>query len=386
MLKLIRGGRVFAPEALGYKDILIAGEKILKIADHIEAPAGLETKVIEADGMNVIPGIIDGHVHILGAGGGAGPNSRSTLLCLSSIARAGVTTLVGTLGIDCFCFTLKEMLVRARSLETEGLTTYMLSGSYTLPAATILSNVLDDLYYIDKVIGVKIALNEALSSHPSKDQMKELISKVWLGGKLGGKAGVLVAHLGNAPGTLQDIVDLLCEMDIPREMFVATHVNRSPRVLDYSIESGKQGLSLDLTGCIREEEMIPASKALRILLDKGVPLKNITFSSDSNAAYAFRGEKGINRINVCAKELKDMVEKEGFSLSDALKPLTINPAVRYQIEAAKGSIEEGKDADIVFLDDELQVDSVFSRGKMLVKGGFPVIRGRLEEPLLEILG
>ena len=36
MFKLIRGADVYTPEHIGINDILIAGDKILKIAPHID--------------------------------------------------------------------------------------------------------------------------------------------------------------------------------------------------------------------------------------------------------------------------------------------------------------------------------------------------------------
>jgi len=385
MLKLIKGGKVYNPKDLGKKDILIAGSKILKVADHIDPPAGLDTEIIDASGMNVIPGIIDGHVHILGAGGTVGPNSRNSMLHLSTIARAGVTTLIGVVGVESLGNTMKDLYIRARALEMDGITTYTYSGSFELPVPTITGDILEDLCLIDKVIGIKIAINDAMSCHPTKKDLKEIISKTRRGGKFGAKAGVVDCHLGEAPGTLMFVVELLEEMGLPKEMFVATHVNRCPEVFEYSIEAGLKGLSLDLTGNVSNEEMIPASQALRMLLDSGVPMSQITFSSDANTPFEYKDYKGTSPISVCAKELKKMVEENGFTLTEALQPLTTNPAARYKLENAKGSLDAGKDADVVLLDKNLQVSTVIARGAVLLQDGVPLARGRYEDVMRKSL-
>ena len=134
MFLLIKNGNVFTPQALGKKDILLCAGKIVQIADELEAPAGCPTETIDATGMNVTPGIVDTHIHLLGAGGGGGPDTRSSIVHLSTLSRAGVTTAVGTLGLDTMGFSPRELYIRARALEHEGLSTYMLTGSYVLPA------------------------------------------------------------------------------------------------------------------------------------------------------------------------------------------------------------------------------------------------------------
>ena len=48
------------------------------------------------------------------------------------------------------------------------------------------------------------------------------------------------------------------------------------------------------------------------------------------------------------------------------------------IEGRKGSIARGLDADIVFLDRDLAVDTVVARGRVMVRGGAPLVKGPFE--------
>jgi N-acetylglucosamine-6-phosphate deacetylase len=52
----------------------------------------------------------------------------------------------------------------------------------------------------------------------------------------------------------------------------------------------------------------------------------------------------------------------GASLSDALRMLTLNPATLLGIEHKKGILHANADADIVLLDESLQVTQVLTRG------------------------
>lgn len=64
---LIKNGRVIDPSAQrdGMYDILVDGETVAKTAEHIsEAELGSDGTVIDASGCYVVPGLIDMHVHL----------------------------------------------------------------------------------------------------------------------------------------------------------------------------------------------------------------------------------------------------------------------------------------------------------------------------------
>jgi len=69
VLILIKKAEVYGPEPLGRKDVLVAGGKILAVDDAITKPDRIDVDAVTADGLLMIPGLIDAHVHIAGAGG-----------------------------------------------------------------------------------------------------------------------------------------------------------------------------------------------------------------------------------------------------------------------------------------------------------------------------
>ena len=102
MIKLIKNADVYAPEHLGVRDILICGEKICTVGEHLdvkEAEGIIE--VIDLHGAAIGPGYIDGHVHITGGGGEQGPGSRVPESKVSEIVSCGVTTVLALLATDC---------------------------------------------------------------------------------------------------------------------------------------------------------------------------------------------------------------------------------------------------------------------------------------------
>ena len=91
---LIKNAVVYAPQYMGKKDVLIGGEKILKIAAELPDVAAYGVEVIDGSGKLLMPGLIDSHVHILGGGGEGGARTRTPEIMLSEIIRGGVTTVV----------------------------------------------------------------------------------------------------------------------------------------------------------------------------------------------------------------------------------------------------------------------------------------------------
>lgn len=65
--------------------------------------------------------------------------------------------------------------------------------------------------------------------------------------------------------------------------------------------------------------------------------------------------------------LKRLIEFTGESMEDVLPLLTMNPAKLIHAEEHIGSLEVGKDADILILDDDNNVETTFVKGKKIEK-------------------
>ncbi|ALC91495.1 N-acetylglucosamine-6-phosphate deacetylase [Bacillus sp. FJAT-18017] len=69
--------------------------------------------------------------------------------------------------------------------------------------------------------------------------------------------------------------------------------------------------------------------------------------------------------------LKNVIEFSGVSLQEAVKMASENPARQLNIFHRKGSIAPGKDADFVIVDENLEVQLTFCRGKEAFRRGKP---------------
>jgi len=72
------------------------------------------------------------------------------------------------------------------------------------------------------------------------------------------------------------------------------------------------------------------------------------------------------------------VEGKVLPLPDALALITSNPADRLGISGRKGSIREGADADLLILDEELRIEQVFAKGRLMIDDGRAVVKENFE--------
>jgi len=386
MFTLITGGSVYAPEKLGRKDILIADRVIARIADRIELPDEFEAHIIHAEGKTIIPGFVDLHVHLLGGGGEAGPWSRTPEISLSKIIRAGVTTVVGLLGTDDVSRRPETLLAKAMQLDQEGISAYIYSGSYQLPLATITGSLRKDIALIPKVVGVgEVAVSDHRSSQPSFDELCRIAAEARVGGMLGGKAGLVHLHMGAGSRRLDPVIRIVRETEIPITQFLPTHLNRTWPLMEHAIEFARMGGNIDITASGKDLHFSPTSvEAVKAALDAGISIDQITLSSDSNGSMPIFDQSGnVLKLGVgdiqCLFEDWRLLVKAGLSMEDSLRIVSSNPARRIGLFDSKGSLEAGKDADLLILEPDLDIDSVLASGRLMVHHKQIMVRGTFEE-------
>ena len=106
-----------------------------------------------------------------------------------------------------------------------------------------------------------------------------------------------------------------------------------------------------------------------------VPDGMMTISTDSNGSLPVWNEKnemiGITAASIGALHatIKAMVEMHHCPLEKAIRPVTENVAKALKLYPVKGILATGADADIVLLDDSLNIDSVYAMGKCMLRSG-----------------
>ena len=193
---------------------------------------------------------------------------------------------------------------------------------------------------------------------------------------LGGKAGIVNIHLGDAKDPFGPIDEAVRRSELKYTQFLPTHCNRNEYIFEDAKRYGKTGyidIATSAWPYFPDEEIKP-STALRLLLKAGVPKEHITFSSDAcgslpvfdSEGRLVRLEKGLPSSNL--RELRDAVLEEKIPLETALMVLTSNVASILKLPG-KGFIRVGMDADLLFLNKGMEMVHLTAHGKWVVKNG-----------------
>lgn len=368
---LIKNATVYAPSPLGKKDLVVGGGKILAIEDNIE-PSNLFETVWYANGKILTPGFIDQHVHVTGAGGKRGFSSMSPEIKISELVACGTTTVVGLLGTDGSTRSIKNLYAKVKALDNDGISAYMFTGYYGLDPNYIMESVQEDMIFIDKVLGCKIAITDIRSSYPTDLELLRILRQLLVGGMIANKKGILHLHLGNLSTKMDVLFKLVEEHEFPIEHISPTHVGRTKELFDEAIRFAKMGGMIDIT--TGASKFTDPFKSVLIALEQGVSIDKITFSSDGNAGLDRLDENGkfigFRRAPVDQnyKETMRLVKEGNIPLEEALTIITTNPAKNLGL-TNKGTIALDMDADFCCLNDQLELTDVFAKGKRLMENG-----------------
>lgn len=362
---LFKNCKIYAPDPLPQHDVLTGGGRILAIGDNVSV-SGTDVETVDLEGRYLVPGFIDEHVHIIGGGGLFGPTAYIPEIQMGELTAVGTTTVVGVLGTDGVVKNLPTLYNKARALTLSGMTAYMLTSYYGLPERTLTGSVMEDMIFIDRVIGCKLAISDDRSSYPTRQEILRLLHDVRIGGAASGKHGILHIHLGNLPSKIDVLMDIIAEYPTLTQHISPTHCIRTVPLFEQCVEFARKGGFIDIsTGGTKFTE---PHQAVGLALEKGVPLENMAFSSD--------GRGGVKRVDPETgavtytpapvhrnhQEMTLLVKNGILPLGDALKLLTSNPARNLSLPQ-KGRIAVGADADLVVLEDDLSIAAVYAMGK-----------------------
>ena len=130
--------------------------------------------------------------------------------------------------------------------------------------------------------------------------------------------------------------------------------------------------------------------ALRHLLQAGVGIGSISFSSDGqgslprfNAAREYAG-LGVGKVDTLFGEVRRAIREHGVPLELAVQVITSTPAAYLKLPA-KGRIRVGADADLVLLDQDLELEAVLAKGQFMVRDHRLTRLGTFEQDVIDTL-
>lgn len=369
-LTLLKNADVYGPSHTGVTNIVFCGPHIIHMGQIDEKSlleSRLDVEVIDLKKNILMPGIIDPHEHLLGGSGeNGGFSSQTPEIALTELVKAGITSVVGTLGADTTMKTMEGLLAKVKGLNDEGLSACCYTGGYTVPPTTIMRTVARDIMFIDEIIGTgELAIADERSSEPEPKELSRVVIDTHMAGQLAGKAGVTHFHVGDGKRKMQCLVDLLeYAPEIKPEWLYPTHVNRNEKLLEKAVPFSKKKVFVDMD--VTEEDL---AKHYRLFLKLGGNKEFLTISSDA----------GLTSPRNIYNQIKDCVLRHKIKL-EALVPLvTKNPATVLKFKSL-GEVKVGFTPSFLVLDKKsLDIVHVISRGKFMLRDGQLVVREKFLE-------
>lgn len=358
---LIKNGQVFDVNK-GFhveKDILVSGSKIKTFKKGISPSEG--TTVINAENKIVFPGFIDAHSHLGMWTNTQNGNDANECVCpITPLMRA----IDGTNPRD-KCF---EDAVKA------GFTTIMItpgSGNALGGQAAIIKTwgkTVSEMT-VEPYAALKVAFGEnpknvygSIGKSPSSRMSTFSILEEEF------EKAMLYRERKSAD---ENLVDFYWDTYLPLlegKIPLKIHAHRSDDILSGIRLAERFNLRYTLDHCTEGHLIIEELSSRKVPIMTGPPLmfkskqelKNATINTsriltENGCLVSLTSDHPFSNISYLAVAAGLMV-KEGMEYSDAVRMLTINPAIAIGLEDELGSIEEGKNADIVIYDgDPLEI-------------------------------
>lgn len=365
--------------------VLIEGQKIMAAGrqDNIAIPESAE--VIEAGDKTIVPGFVDLHHH--GAvGAGADEGAAAVKKIGQYLVKTGTTSWLPTV------WTLESLhgIVQAKKEGTGGADVLgiHMEGPFLAPKGIAATDDFEDRLQKPSIEGFRQFMEASdgnlklMGVSPELDGALELIREMR-------RAGVVPA-IAHTKGTYEQFM-IAVEAG-------ARHVTHT-----YNVMTGLHHRRPGVVGGVLTCDQVTAEliadgyhvspAAMDILIRcKGpdqvaVITDNVPLAGLPDGTYHMYGgtvvkKGGISRLEGSTSDtdgtmagsewplnhnIHNLVDLVGLTLPNAIRMATLTPATIIGLNARKGSIEPGKDADLVVIDEAIQVYLTMVRGQVVFK-------------------
>ncbi|MCG8373517.1 MAG: amidohydrolase [Balneolales bacterium] len=341
-------------------DVLIENGKITRVGTDLREPRGGVDEVIDASGMYVMPGIIDAHSHIAGSSINEGTSQVTSEVSMEdvvnpldvSIYRAlagGVTSIhlmhgsANVIGGQNETMKLRYGTTNPDDLRFEGAPRTIKFALGENPTRGARARGIQPQTRMGIEAMLRNAFNDALNYKAEWDEYNTTRGNRKVAPEYDLRMETLVDILEgeilvHCHSYRADEIYMLMDVfsDFGIEKIIFQHANEAYKVAPELAEFGAYTSVFSDWWAYKLEVYYSTAYNAAILTQNGV---NTSINSDS-------GELIRHLFHEAAKSQK----YGGLNDNEALSLITINPAMQLGIEDRVGSIEEGKDGDIVIFD------------------------------------
>jgi len=343
-----------------------------------------EIEIIDARDKYITPGFIDMHVH--GGGGfdimdGEYEAIKQVAITHSSFGTTAFLPTTMTMGKDKIIKSLRSINEAfTKGTGAAEILGVHLEGPYINPEKKgaqkeeyIKRATIEEFLEFKKASGNLIRLITIAPEMPGAIRFIHLLNK-----------HKVIVSVGHSNATYDQVGE-----GIKAGLSHVTHTFNAMRGLDHR-EPGVVGAALSSPKLILEiiADLIHIHPAVIKIIIQAKGIEKIVLVTDAirvvgkpEGTYDLGGQevtviKGRARLKdgtlagsvlTMDKAVRNLINNVGVSLSEAIQMATINPAKCLGIEDEKGSLELGKDADIVILDKRLEIDITMVKGKMIYR-------------------
>lgn len=344
---VVRDGRwvcVQTGEILEHTDMAVAGGRIAYVGRDASAAIGPATKVVQAGGRWLVPGLLDGHMHV-----------ESGMLTVSEFVRAvmphGTTgmfidphEIANVLGLEGVRLMAQEAAVQPIHVWVQVPSCVPSAPGLEQGAATLGPKEVAEALAWPNVIGLGEVMNYP-GVAANDDKMHSEMAEARLAGKVIG---------GHYPSP---------------DLGPAFHAYAAA-----GAEDDHEGTSLeDATARARQGMKVmlrqgsawhDVAEQARAILERGLDPRHFLLVTDDSHSETLVAEGHVDRVVRVAMQA-------GLPAMTALQMATINTAEHFGVARDVGMIAPGRWADFLLVSDlqTLAIDSVYARGELVADAG-----------------
>jgi len=320
----------------GQRDIGIRNAVIAAVEPQI--PDAMATQTLDAGGKLVTPGLVDFHTHVFHHTGIGLPADEL-------VPYTGTTTYVsaGDAGVGTFSAFKHYVMAQSRSrivgflhISSIGLVGFPVGEMLNIDYADVDSAAKVLAENSDVLIGMKVRESLDVVGQNGLEPLKRAIAAA----ERSGTRGRVMCHIGNAPGDLSALLDLLRAGDVLTHAYSGLGNNTvvNGKLLDAALAAKRRGVIIDVGHGGGSFDYTVAEPAIQQGL---VP---DTISSDIHAVSV--NTPGMPFLPWVMSKFLNM----GFPLEQVVAMTTVNPAKLIGRVDKLGTLQIGAPADVSILE------------------------------------